>query len=340
MRGAHDHAHMIGMRGFDPARPVGETFSTCRVDFQSGCYHGVIQAYLTSLDTVGPAEVAALCSEVQAVRESMWIRFQCAHGLGHGLTMRYQHDLPRGLAGCDLLADGWDRESCYGGAFMENVIATDEHHMPMRITASNASEKPMDHSAMAHEHGTPAPEFKRIDPDDPQYPCSIVGEAYKRACYGMQTAVMLGQNVYSFEKTARSCDQAPATYRTTCYQSMGTNISGYTLRDTKKSIELCSLGTTRYQPWCIFGVVKNFIDVTSRAEDGFAFCEALPEGSNRLMCYHAVGEQVYVLNALPDDRSKACERASGVDRDACRLGAGVGTVVPEGLPRASQVEME
>ena len=36
--------------------------------------------------------------------------------------MIYAHNLPKALAGCDLLSDDWDKRSCYGGAFMENIV--------------------------------------------------------------------------------------------------------------------------------------------------------------------------------------------------------------------------
>src|SRR3989442_12919190 len=83
--------------------------------------------------------------------------------MGHGLTMFRGHDLPQALTDCDLLSDGWDRESCYGGAFMENVInVTSPHHPATELAAHR------------HHHMAMSP-FKAIDPAAPPYPCSIVG---------------------------------------------------------------------------------------------------------------------------------------------------------------------
>jgi hypothetical protein len=120
-RVGHEYAHGIGMAAYKPDRDVGKTFASCSESFQSGCYHGVIQSYFTSGNQVGEKEVTALCAAFTSPGGNQWLRFQCAHGMGHGLDMFYEHDLPQALKGCDLLADNWDRESCYGGAFMENV---------------------------------------------------------------------------------------------------------------------------------------------------------------------------------------------------------------------------
>ena len=43
--------------------------------------------------------------------------------------MFHGHDLPRALASSDLLSRPGERDNCYGGAFMENIVnATEPHH--------------------------------------------------------------------------------------------------------------------------------------------------------------------------------------------------------------------
>src|SRR6266550_9592733 len=150
-----------------------------------------------------------------------WLRFQCVHGMGHGLMMVYDHDLPRALGGCDLLSEGWDRESCYGGAFMENVVnATAPHHAPHVL-----------HSHVAtHEHGA-APPFKALDPSDLQYPCSIMAQRYLVACYNMQTSVMLFFTHGDMAATARSCGDAPQALRPVCFPGMGRAVSEWSNKD-------------------------------------------------------------------------------------------------------------
>src|SRR5213596_894613 len=133
---AHEYAHGIGIEAFSLSTDIPATFTACGDGFSSGCRHGVIQAYFEARDHVTQPEVEALCQPFKMPGASRWVLFQCVHGMGHGLTMLYSHDLPRALTDCDLLSDGWDRESCYGGAFMESVInATAPHHPATQLAA-------------------------------------------------------------------------------------------------------------------------------------------------------------------------------------------------------------
>ena len=45
-REGHVYAHAIGINAFQSDPDVAKTFARCTELFQSGCYHGVIQAYL------------------------------------------------------------------------------------------------------------------------------------------------------------------------------------------------------------------------------------------------------------------------------------------------------
>jgi len=112
---AHEYSHGIGIEAFGISTDIPATFTACGDGFSSGCRHGVIQAYFESREEVTQPEVEALCQPFKSPTASRWVLFQCVHGMGHGLTMLYAHDLPRALTDCDMLADGWDRESCYGG---------------------------------------------------------------------------------------------------------------------------------------------------------------------------------------------------------------------------------
>ncbi|MEO7039609.1 MAG: hypothetical protein ABI186_06215 [Candidatus Elarobacter sp.] len=89
----HVYAHAIGMHAFDMDKNVERTFSSCTDAFQSGCYHGVIEAYFAASGKVDSQSVRDLCVPWSQAGVYGWLRFQCAHGLGHGLTMHYEHNL-------------------------------------------------------------------------------------------------------------------------------------------------------------------------------------------------------------------------------------------------------
>src|SRR6185369_728631 len=99
------------------------SFSHCREAYASGCYHGVLEGYLSSRASVTAEDVGALCGSLGESGKTDWLKFQCVHGLGHGLTMYYDHDILKALLLCDALKSSRERDSCYGGVFMENIVA-------------------------------------------------------------------------------------------------------------------------------------------------------------------------------------------------------------------------
>ncbi|HEX8907459.1 MAG TPA: hypothetical protein VF771_21580, partial [Longimicrobiaceae bacterium] len=203
-REGHVYAHGIGIAAYRDAATVGQTFSRCTADFQSGCYHGVIQAYFADAKGgeagVTPEKLNGLCQPYRS-NEGRWLQFQCAHGIGHGLMAVESHNLLRALDSCDQLGDTFEKQACWGGAFMENVVnATAPHHMAVTNVADagehaghgaaaghdSAAKHDMSghegHEGMAGmegmehgghgEHGAEA--FKALDPNDPLYPCNVV----------------------------------------------------------------------------------------------------------------------------------------------------------------------
>lgn len=319
----HALAHVIGISAWAPGKDVATVFRSCTVLYQSGCYHGVIQSYLTATGEVDSLRTVALCDEIALRGQELWLRFQCVHGLGHGLEMAWNWDLPRALRGCDWLVTQWDRESCYGGAFMENSVASTPggHHTSVR--ALEATTTGTDEHA-AHQHGpTGAAPFMMRDSTDALYPCSVVGTRYGHACYTSHGSILLASSGNDFGQAAAACDRAPEAFRGECYLSLGTNASGWTLQDTPKVIAHCSHGDEAFRPWCFVGAVKNYIDVTARVEDGIAFCSEVPGGPSRQRCWRAVGEQIVVLHSTDQPRrERECAKVPEADGVVqCREGA-------------------
>jgi hypothetical protein len=326
-REGHVYAHAVGITAFQSDPDVAKTFARCSELFQSGCYHGVIQAYLDQ--ELGPSladdsgRLNGVCQGYRKDSASRWLLFQCVHALGHGLTSVYAHDLPRALRGCDRLVEDWDRHSCYGGAFMENVVHATHPHHPSPHANHGATTEPTHH---------PPSDFVPIKTADPLHPCSSLDERYQTDCYLMQTSVILYLNHGDMADAARTCDRAPTDMRVVCYQSLGRDISAYSLQKPSEAIRMCSLGTLDYQPWCYVGLVKNFIDVTSKAESGINFCPQVPGQANRMKCYEAVGEEIWALTANDTHREALCGKTEGDAYEACRYGARLRPEPPSGVP--------
>jgi hypothetical protein len=309
---AHEYAHGIGIEAYGKSPDIVATFAACGDNYSSGCRHGVIQAYFESRHQVTQPEVEGLCQPFKSPAQSRWVLFQCVHGMGHGLTMFHGHDLPRALTDCDLLADGWDRESCYGGAFMESIInATTPHHPASQL------------AAQGHHH-PPQTTFRAIDPKDPLYPCSIMADRYLHACYQMQTSIMLNLNKGDIGHAARSCERAPAHIRSVCFQSLGRDATSYSARDPQKTADLCHKASEPYRPACYFGAAKALVDWTATTDAAFAFCKIVASEAGGPTCYQALGEEVATLLAAVTERDRECRRAEQEWAvEACRHGAQV-----------------
>ena len=103
LREAHPLVHHIGQQSFARYGTAPLALSHCRDVFWSGCYHGVLQAYLTSLPQVEPQHIVPLCPTSETVSAYSFQRYNCLHGLGHGLTIQFKYDLLKSLAFCDTL---------------------------------------------------------------------------------------------------------------------------------------------------------------------------------------------------------------------------------------------
>lgn len=315
-RDGHVYTHAIGIEAYSPDRPVTDVFGQCTTLYQSGCYHGVIQAHFLAEGDTDAETVQELCEPYHSDADR-WILFQCLHGLGHGLTMYHDHHLPRALGDCDSLESSWDRESCYGGAFMENVVnATSPHHPASEMAG--------------HDHGATAADeelepFEPLRTDDPHYPCSVLEDRYQTACYMMQTSVMLWHNNGDVADAAESCSEAPERVRRTCFQSLGRDISSRTLQDHDDSLAECRESPEEYREWCYVGLVKNFIDLTATTDDAFAFCAKVEEWA-RPRCHEAIGEEIGILHGTVADRRGACAVAETFElQQSCLRGARVPT---------------
>lgn len=309
-RRSHEYAHGIGIQAFSRYPDIVTTFTACGDAASSGCRHGFIQAYFESRHQVTTSEIEAFCQPFKVPTSSRWILFQCVHGMGHGLTMFYGHDLPRALDACDHLASPWDRESCYGGAFMESDMSAIAPHHPASELSAHGH----------HAHST----FKAIDPAEPLYPCTIVADRHLRACFEIQTAVVLYLNHGNIAKAAQTCDGAVLSMRGACYQSLGRDITSYSDRKPSKTAQLCALGAEVYRPNCYVGAAKALVDWAATTDNALEFCRLVAPGGRAGLdaCYQAIGEQIATLTSDSVRRASECDRAAlpqGIA--ACRRGA-------------------
>ncbi len=302
---SHPYTHHIGKFSFAHYKDAVTAFSHCKDTFWSGCYHGVLEGYVSQFPNLAPKDIASVCSGVKDAQRPIFMKFQCVHGLGHGLTMHFENDFFKALTFCDALPTMWDQESCYGGAFMQNVIAFQ--------TQAHA-----DHS----DHAGHAGQVKMLDASDPHYPCNAVGKQYQRSCYMMQTSAMLTFNGYDFAKTFKECEKAPTDLVETCVRSLGRDVSGYTLTNAERVRTLCLLGQPHLIGQCFRGAAKDFGFTHASPQRSIALCRVV-DGPYKADCYTAVQEFLVDFHADQAKRNLECRTADEAYQSICR-----------GLPRA------
>ena len=329
-RDGHMYAHAIGLAAYSTPDSVATVFSRCTPIFQSGCYHGVIQAYFADADrpaggAVDARAIVSLCAPYRGGEDDRWALFQCVHGLGHGLTMHHGHHLPTALEACDLLPDPWEREGCYGGVFMESIMqATSPHHALGRPGDGGGehAHHPDPHAGHGAHAAAPQP-FPALAPDDPLHPCTSLPDRYLGACYQMQTSAILFRNGGDVAGAATICDGVQERYRAACYTSLGRDVSAYTVQDDEEAIRLCALGDPAYRSWCHVGYAKNLVDLSAEPGAGMAFCRRLGTEAEKRACYVAIGEEIWALGGARERRLDLCEAAEPAFRPACREAAGL-----------------
>lgn len=224
----------------------------------SGYYHGLLEEYLGTAESY-EIGIRQVCGKVEDGPYFNW--FQCTHGLGHGVMQFRDNELPQALTDCDLVDPvNSAREICYAGAFMEN-ITTDE------------------------KTGHPG---KYIKKENPIYPCDWVETKYKSACYFLASSQILKINGWNMPEAMKICEtRTEKDYRWLCFQSIGRDVAGSSLRNIEKVNELCMLAVKDYRGDCYFGAVRDFINEKGEFDTGIAMCSAAPL-DYRQKCYDAV----------------------------------------------------
>jgi hypothetical protein len=292
--GCHPIAHAIGRETFVVQGTVDRSLAACNLTCNSGCFHGAMERFLRG-DVEGcgqsghislpeiQAKVGSACDPTLPTVTS----FQCLHGLGHAVMYFSGYDLIGSLQLCDTLADGWDRNACYGGIFMENIVSA-----------------------------TPA--ARDLSSSDYLYPCSKVAERYRTACYGMQTSRMLEMGL-STAQQFEQCRRALG-FETVCDTSIGRDLSLVVAAgDAAGAARQCGLGITATEVQaCIGGVTTTLIADTQTGRDAFRFCASFAEKATLEYCFRvsvSYLRDVYRISAT--SVAADCESyAPGID--ACR----------------------
>ncbi len=261
----HQITHVIGRAAVDLYGDIPESYSHGDNFCWSGYYHGAMEAVVAK---IGPDKILdeanEICASVSEEQKYSFFHYNCVHGLGHGFMGVLENELFESLETCDTLEDAWERESCYSGVFMENIMAD--------INPGNKT--------------------KYLKADDPLYPCNEVDSKYKTQCYMMQTSHALTTQDDDFGKVFELCGTVEEDYQSMCYQSLGRDASSKGDSDPVKTKENCQQGgDDEARSNCVIGAVKDFISYYNSDTQAKEFCKSL-DGDLRETCLQT-GEDYY-----------------------------------------------
>ncbi len=244
----HPITHVIGNSAAILYPDVGVAFSHGDSFCWSGYYHGIMEGVVaqSSLADV-TKKINNICEKIPGKERYSFDYYNCVHGLGHGIMASNQDELFDALKFCDNLVGGWEKSSCWGGVFMENIIIDNKGETT-----------------------------KFLKPSDLLYPCNAVGNQYKSTCYLMQTSYMLKVTGGDFAKVFDLCGDAGFDYRITCYNSLGRDASGRSVSNVQITKQTCDLGKDFEQKSnCVIGAVKDFISYYHSEKEATVFCNSL-----------------------------------------------------------------
>lgn len=261
----HPIAHAIGRYALVKHKNLGDAFQSCDFSCHSGCYHGVMERMFFTQEEIDKGQqhltfdqmaerVPDICLPKNFANPSTSIIFQCLHGIGHAILYTLDYNLRDALAVCDKLPTQYDRSSCYGGVFMENVTAFAKHK-------------------------------RDIKSGDMLYPCNSVDNRYQYDCYLMQTSIMTELGA-SREQLAENCNAASESGKDACFISIGRDLSNYVRTGQSYLVkDICenSVGKFGKTDKCLAGAIYALIDNTWDGKYAFPFCDSL-SANNVINC--------------------------------------------------------
>ena len=288
----HRIAHTIGAAALERSKgKVGPAFAAGTAACWSGYYHGVVERALVGVkDEAVPATARTMCDDPDLRSGPTFTLYQCVHGLGHGLMIYTAYDMPRSLKICDALSSSWDRTSCTGGVFMENLSSS---------------------------YGIKS---KWLRDNDLIYPCNIVAERHKIYCYLMVTSRILPTNGYNFAKTSKTCRKSEKAWVATCFQSLGRDASGHSRQNPDEILRYCKTAGNMMGD-CVYGASRDMSANYAGGEEASVLCTKAPK-SLRSRCFEGIGTILGGLHQTSEARRAACAAITKQYRAVCSRGAG------------------
>lgn len=307
----HVIAHALGrfavaQRGGDPA-----VYAGCREVFQAGCNHGVMEGYFASpraadADAVTPPALDSLCARISPPGAARLVALECAHGMGHGLVVRYRGEVRQALGACDHLTHRAAREECHDGVFMENAVrGTTSADMRVGDAAVRAGAASRERPALVRRN-------------DLSYPCGDVATPYRASCWKYQPIIIADVVRGDERRTLEACARAPEAYREPCYFGVGKQGSGW-WEEQRRVAQLCERVPSAHRASCIAGAVESYLDEMWTVDRAMDFCGVV-SAEAKAGCYRTIGSRLAIMRTDYPTIQRECQRSEGIFASACTTG--------------------
>src|SRR5579859_4613913 len=243
----HELLHELGRASYtkyhDFAKAMEYRDETC----VSGYTHGVIEAYFAQNNDA----VSSLTLLCQKYPQDTYIKWECIHGVGHGLMYYSGNNLPFSLRTCDVFKTAVEQGACYNGVFMENFNADTLLH-PSRFVSLT----------------------------DPFMSCKN-SQKFKAECYENAPIYYFNQRNDDYLGALRWCDTLSLTDQLACYEGVGAQITRRHFTNPQFVEKICLSGDQRGQVSCISGMTAWYIDYYASLKPAENICPKLQEQSRK-----------------------------------------------------------
>jgi len=287
----HAYAHEVGRYALVRHRWDPHVYAECTPGFRSGCYHGVVEAYVSHTPRLDRVELAQLCDQIAGPVTPEVARRECAHGLGHGLWFRLRGEYADALSYCDHLTSPTAQGECRDGVFMQ------------RAGGPGAT----------HAHGSHQSAPVSLN-------CAEEPAGYRPACWHYQGRLFVLAGGYP--KAFTEC-HAATEYVGICYRGIGKWIAGQIDNaggTDEQIVALCRQGRPDMLGACLGGAVEALVDEDWTTEHAERLCLASP-AVGKVGCYAKLGERIGILYPTSTEAARACGAVETSFRSTCERAA-------------------
>ena len=254
LRSCHSLVHEIGRATYVRYGDFAKAMSYRNEECNSGFLHGVIEEALAK--SPDPLEdVKYICNSYGGETYLSW---ECYHGIGHGLMLVTENNLPRSITYCKEFQTHFMQDNCANGVYMENFNTDQKVHV-------------------SHY----------LDPRDPFVPCETQPSEFQRLCYVYAPAYFLSLYPNQYDKALTWCLAAKNGNKDACISGVGSQMMKEQLYNSSIVEGECDKTQFGLRGVCIAGAATLLAYNYGRTDEAKAFCETL-SFFNRRPCLAAL----------------------------------------------------